>query len=163
MNSTTNFPWTDDQIEDLKRLWSDGKSATEIAKFLGNGLTRSAVLGKVHRLKLKKRMVEAPRSNVKQNIAAEKPKRRQGNPGQKKSFHIAPSQPIPEVEDDLQDVTHLIGILELTEQTCKFPIGDPKTSDFGFCGAESVEGKPYCEFHCRRAYRGVSIGYEEER
>ena len=41
--------WTDERVEQLKKLWSEGLSASQIAKQLG-GVTRNAVIGKVHRL-----------------------------------------------------------------------------------------------------------------
>ncbi len=48
-----------------------------------------------------------------------------------------------------------IGLLGLSEQTCKWPIGDPLNKDFYFCGQHSLDGKPYCDFHSRRAYHQV--------
>src|ERR1700735_4056392 len=44
--------WTDEIVEQLKQHWIDGKSASQIAGLLGNGVTRNAVIGKVHRLGL---------------------------------------------------------------------------------------------------------------
>ena len=46
-------------------------------------------------------------------------------------------------------------ILTLTEQTCKWPIGDPSTEGFHFCGQRSGSGIPYCEYHSRIAYQPV--------
>src|SRR5690606_11559605 len=48
-----------------------------------------------------------------------------------------------------------LSLLQLTEATCKWPIGDPLTKDFYFCGGHSLESGPYCEFHSRRAYHQV--------
>src|ERR1700712_3006278 len=44
--------WTDERVETLKKLWMEGFSASQIAGELGEGVTRNAVIGKVHRLKL---------------------------------------------------------------------------------------------------------------
>ncbi|HHB83366.1 MAG TPA: GcrA cell cycle regulator, partial [Devosia sp.] len=44
--------WTDDRVSILKKLWMEGLSASQIAVELGEGVTRNAVIGKVHRLKL---------------------------------------------------------------------------------------------------------------
>src|SRR5271154_5398571 len=44
--------WTDERVEQLKQHWTEGKSASQIASLLGHGLTRNAVIGKVHRLGL---------------------------------------------------------------------------------------------------------------
>ena len=46
--------WTDERVEQLKKMWNEGQSASQIAKELG-GVTRNAVIGKVHRLGLSNR------------------------------------------------------------------------------------------------------------
>src|SRR5690606_42141236 len=45
-----------------------------------------------------------------------------------------------------------LSLLQLTEHTCKWPIGDPLTKDFYFCGQHSLETGPYCDFHSPPAY-----------
>jgi len=52
-------------------------------------------------------------------------------------------------------VENRLTLLQLNEHTCKWPIGDPLTTEFYFCGQHSEEGKPYCEFHSRRAYHQI--------
>lgn len=156
--------WNDQQIDTLKALWREGASASEIATALGNGATRSAVLGKINRLKMSDR---SPGVNPKKSAAAAK-RGRTGNPGQataaairarrstQSALHSAKRLPAPfagEPEDGV-DVTRLIGIEQLTEHTCKWPVtGDG--SKTRFCGEHSVEGKPYCEDHCERAYQAA--------
>ena len=54
--------WTDERIEALKHHWMEGKSASQISAVLGAGLTRNAVIGKVHRLGLAGRVKTAPAS-----------------------------------------------------------------------------------------------------
>ena len=54
-----NMQWTDERVEKLKRLWAEGLSASQIAGELGNGITRNAVIGKVHRLGLSGRVKAA--------------------------------------------------------------------------------------------------------
>ena len=65
VNTTPNdkMPWTDDRVEQLKRMWSEGLTASQIAARIGQGVTRNAVIGKVHRLGLSGRVakVRAPR------------------------------------------------------------------------------------------------------
>ena len=118
--------WTEKRIELLKKYWSKGMSASQIAETLGD-VTRNAVIGKAHRLGLNARPspVKAP---VEKKPAPKQPK---------------PVEPSPK----------RIKLLNLTERMCKWPIGHPGEDDFHFCGAPSVAGQPYCEDHCRRAYQ----------
>ena len=61
----------------------------------------------------------------------------------------------PQVQELYIPEDQRISLLQLSESTCKWPIGDPLTPDFYFCGQHSEEGKPYCEFHSRRAYHQI--------
>jgi len=146
--------WTDERIESLKRMWMEGKSSGQIAQALG-GLTRSAVMGKVYRLKLPKRV--SPGAHV------PKPKKVKGHV--RKPIH--PTMAMLGFDDAVGlpaafldigvDVTHLVGSVKITElahHSCRFPLGDPQSPDFAFCGKERVPGRPYCEAHCHRAYVG---------
>jgi GcrA cell cycle regulator len=58
----------------------------------------------------------------------------------------------PQLQELFIPVEQRLTLLQLNEETCKWPIGDPLTPDFYFCGQHSEEGKPYCDFHSRRAY-----------
>ena len=49
-----------------------------------------------------------------------------------------------------------ISLMELTERTCKWPIGDPATDKFWFCGHESEPGKPYCKTHISIAFQPIT-------
>ena len=49
-----------------------------------------------------------------------------------------------------------ISLMELTERTCKWPIGDPATDTFWFCGHESEPGKPYCKTHISIAFQPIT-------
>jgi GcrA cell cycle regulator len=49
-----------------------------------------------------------------------------------------------------------ISLMELTERTCKWPIGDPATETFWFCGHESEPGKPYCKTHISIAFQPIN-------
>ena len=146
------FGWPDDAVELLKRRWSDG---AEIARDIGQGVTRNAVVAKVHRLKLAKRFTPA---------AAPKPRppKRHGNAGQPQAaaimHRIAVRQELPLVPllvEDGVDVTHLIGLQQLADHRCKWPHGDPLEPNFGFCGAPSQGGSPYCPVHHQRAYHQI--------
>lgn len=172
--------WTDERVDVLKKLWMEGLSASQIAGELGQGVTRNAVIGKVHRLKLSGRA--KPATSAARSRPANRPSRRvsssssasnmgairrrssvgaapatMGATALKQSeaidteLYVAPAQ----VQEIFIPVGERIGLLGLNEQTCKWPIGDPLNSDFHFCGQNSLENKPYCEFHSRRAYHTV--------
>jgi GcrA cell cycle regulator len=138
--------WTDDSIEQLKTMWTAGMSGGQIAATLG-GLTRNAVIGKVHRLKLPTR--ESP-------LGAQ----RKRNP--KRAYPHIPKALRPTIRNDTaQSATETKPtprkqrrtLLQLTSQTCRWPIGDPGTKDFYFCGGFPKGGGPYCVAHCVLAYQ----------
>lgn len=163
--------WTDDRIETLVRMWGEGFSGSEIAVTLGGGVTRNGVIGKVHRMGLAERKTRPanpkpkahgnkgrPKANA---IVARAEQRRAeaAKPARVQRMAEPVETPLDDGETDGVDVTGLLGILQLTEHTCKWPIGDPKDKRFGFCGAHSEEGKPYCADHAARAYQGFTPGY----
>ena len=124
--------WTDERVEVLKKLWLDGFSASQIAKQLGGGLTRNAVIGKVHRLGLSGRA--APSQPQRPTFKATRPVR---------------SAPSPQVAcEEPGSAT----VLTLGSHMCKWPIGDPSRDGFSFCGRASSDG-PYCVQHARVAYQ----------
>lgn len=155
--------WTDERVEVLKKLWVDGLSASQIAKQLGS-VTRNAVIGKVHRLGLAGR---ATPTRPIQRVVRPRPVLVATAP---KPVEIADIKPINKVKSEAiegvatpsivtpiapkrQSNGNLIGVLDLGPNMCKWPIGDPTDSDFGFCGAKSHENWPYCEEHGAIAYQ----------
>ena len=175
--------WTDERVETLKKLWMEGLSASQIAGELGEGVTRNAVIGKVHRLKLSAR-AKPTNSTPRARPAARPAPRRVASPSagigasgvaavNKMRATMSRPQSIgatalamsPEVEHQpyvAPVVAELfipedkrLSLLQLTESTCKWPIGDPLNKDFYFCGSHSLDSGPYCEFHSRRAYHQV--------
>jgi len=174
--------WTEERVELLKKLWLEGLSASQIAGILGEGVTRNAVIGKVHRLKLSGRAKPAssaprPRATPRQATTRRVPsggstgsalsaimKRRnvsaggaiQGATALKIDEQFETEAYVaPEVQELFIPEDQRLNLLQLSEETCKWPIGDPLTPDFYFCGNHSEEGKPYCEFHSRRAYHQI--------
>jgi GcrA cell cycle regulator len=158
------MPWTEERVEMLKKLWSDGLSASQIAGRLGMGVTRNAVIGKVHRLNLAGRATQ-PRNT--QPRAPREP-RVPGIPRtHAPSMPIAGSNalkalpresiprplPLPEPKPLRLVENGRITILHLSDKTCRWPIGDPGTEEFCFCGHGPREGSPYCEYHARIAYQ----------
>ncbi len=195
--------WTDERVETLKKMWAEGQSASQIAKELG-GVTRNAVIGKVHRLGLSNRVGSAgaetdqdaaPASRVepaaRPNEAARSaepsarpvPDRAPPPPGGAtitpiplRKAIIPAGQPLPpqpsaneispEVLASVREVEKLakkLTLMELTERTCKWPIGDPATDDFWFCGLQSQPGKPYCEAHVGVAFQPMSARRDRRR
>jgi len=203
--------WTEERVETLKRMWGEGQSASQIAKELG-GVTRNAVIGKVHRLGLSNRAAlpeatatpeavgtapaptaeaAAPEPVAAEPATAPTPEEADGDddlipadpapvaerPAAPQRRAIVPAgQPLPpqpsanevspealatvrEVEKRARRLT----LMELTERTCKWPIGDPATDDFWFCGLPSQPGKPYCEAHVGLAFQPMSSRRDRRR
>ena len=156
--------WTDDRVELLKKLWADGLSASQIANRLG-GVTRNAVIGKVHRLGLSGRATtsrsKAPRPRRRPASAPSRGSGAQyftrGNVALKAAFDAAPDLDaaplLAPVEELVIPLDERASILTLKECMCKWPIGDPTEDDFHFCGREAPQGSSYCEHHARIAYQ----------
>ncbi|MBD0864523.1 MAG: GcrA cell cycle regulator [Rhodobacteraceae bacterium] len=179
--------WTDERVKILKKMWEEGQSASQIADKLG-GVTRNAVIGKVHRLGLPRRSHRAtpvpkpkpkpePVKEVKTIVARAEPVECEPavepvpTPKAKPAHKaiIPADQPLPpqpstneispevlakvnEVEKKAKKLT----LMDLTERTCKWPIGDPDSDDFWFCGLPVQAGKPYCEAHVSVAFQPMS-------
>ena len=141
--------WTDERVELLKKLWLDGLSASQIAKQLG-GVTRNAVIGKVHRLGLSGRA--APSQPSRTVFKAPRPVR-PAAPAAPRRVEVStprlPPEPRPIVYDEQPGSAT---VLTLGAHMCKWPIGDPSLDSFTFCGRRSGEG-PYCVEHAQVAYQ----------
>jgi GcrA cell cycle regulator len=151
--------WTDDRVSTLKKLWLDGLSASQIAKQLG-GVTRNAVIGKVHRLGLSGRA--APSQPARPVFKAPRPARpaTQAMPSAPRrvvaaepaaTTAVTPAQQ-PQVPVFRAEEPGSATVLTLGAHMCKWPIGDPSTDSFTFCGRRSSDG-PYCIEHARVAYQ----------
>jgi GcrA cell cycle regulator len=132
--------WTDERVEQLKALWTEGLSASQIARVLG-GVTRNAVIGKVHRLGLAGRAGPA-RSERPRNVA-HKPVAR----------IVVPEPQIVEEDPIMLDDGKFATVLTINDRMCHWPIGDPAEQSFHFCGHKPKSGSPYCEAHARKAYQ----------
>ena len=145
--------WTDERVETLKKLWLDGLSASQIAKQLG-GVTRNAVIGKVHRLGLSGRA--APSHPSRPAFKAPRPPRPIQTPAPRaRTAEPRPHHP-PVTRPSAAPFVDLPGtatVLTLGAHMCKWPIGDPSSNDFTFCGRRaSDESSSYCVDHARVAY-----------
>ncbi len=193
--------WSDERVELLKKMWGEGQSASQIAKELG-GVTRNAVIGKVHRLGLSNRNGGGGNSTASASTEAKaKPAPKVAKPAKPKAApkpEAAPAaaeapapapavvtrikpiipagQPLPpqpstnEIDPKaLAKVTEVekkakrLNLMELTSRTCKWPVGDPATDDFWFCGLPSQAGKPYCEAHVGVAFQPMSARRDRRR
>jgi GcrA cell cycle regulator len=139
--------WTDERVILLKNLWQDGLSASQIAKQLG-GVTRNAVIGKVHRLNLSGRATpSAPHRTV---YKAPRPPRPVSAIPQRIAEPVAaPQQAAYRCIDEEPGTATVIS---LGAHMCKWPIGDPALDTFTFCGRRTGDG-PYCEQHAQVAYQ----------
>jgi GcrA cell cycle regulator len=143
--------WTDERVELLKKLWQDGLSASQIAKQLG-GVTRNAVIGKVHRLGLSGRATPSkPARNVFKAPRPARPAQVASAPrrvAEPMSHHTPAPAPVRYVDEAPGSAT----VLTLGAHMCKWPIGDPAMDNFTFCGRRSGDG-PYCHEHSEVAYQ----------
>lgn len=157
--------WSQERVELLKKLLEQRLSARVVAQRLG-GVTRNAVIGKAKREGFALQSPSnppMPRYIVDAQATAPRKKRVPCPPGRitqnvTPRVRIAPTFPAEPVvihEDIYVAPADRKGILELTESSCKWPIGDPREADFHFCGGPRVPGLPYCEGHCKRAYQTV--------
>ncbi|MBT8412112.1 MAG: GcrA cell cycle regulator [Octadecabacter sp.] len=197
--------WTDERVDVLKKMWGEGQSASQIAKELG-GVTRNAVIGKVHRLGLSNRAgsggaakTAAPKADAKAKAPSkpkaapkaapkveeepevQEPRTESASPppqpkGLGRRAIIPAGQPLPpqpsanEISpealakvNEVEKTAKKISLMELTEKTCKWPVGDPATDQFWFCGLPVQQGKPYCEAHVGVAFQPMSSRRDRRR
>lgn len=189
--------WTEERVERLTQLWQEGRSASHIAAELG-GVSRNAVIGKVHRLGLSGRGKPQP-----QAPAASKARPRggdqRGEGPRGEAQHGAPAasapaeaapKPQPMVAganalsvapetiaeaahapaparrpaaDVVVPISDRVTIMDLRENMCRWPIGDPSWAEFRFCGARALTGMPYCDCHAQIAYQPSSERRRERK
>ena len=136
--------WTDEKVEKLKELWTKGHTASQIAESLG-GTTRNAVIGKAHRLNLEAR---AP---SKQSGASTTSQNRPIKRGPAPTSRKAKFQSI--LLDKNFEPENPKSLENLTESTCKWPIGHPNEEKFYFCGRKPEGEFPYCKLHVLYAFQ----------
>ena len=167
--------WTDERVDLLRQLWLDGRSASQISAALGAGLLRNAVIGKVHRLGLAGRAknASAPPSAPSQPRAQPAARRaaaaRQTAASTSVSagaaivhgntaLAIAPEMavealPIRIEEEVVIPMSLRVTIVDLKESMCRWPLGDPSSPDFRYCGSPASASAPYCCHHGKLAYQ----------
>ena len=137
--------WTDEKVNKLKELWGKGNTASQIAEIIG-GISRNAVIGKAHRLNLEAR-APSKQSSSHRSKESKQPIRRSSTPMSRK----AKFQSI--LLDKNFEAENPKSLEELSEETCKWPIGHPNEEKFYFCGRKPEGEFPYCKLHVLYAFQ----------
>jgi GcrA cell cycle regulator len=173
----SRFAWSRERIALLRRRWAEGLTASAIAKELGGGVSRCAVLGKIHRLalkqpKFKRRYAGKEKAALKRRTRGPRPaaRSRRGASRLMAAFHALGLDQFFGAPDTRTVHRHAgkafgaaCGLLDLTAATCRWPVGEPGEADFVFCGAAPFARYPYCVGHCLIAYRPESSEGEPRR
>ena len=146
--------WTNEREEKLKELWKKGHTASQIAEILG-GTTRNAVIGKAHRLKLQARAVSKKSHNKLHAKSDNAPLVKTQKLGRKAKFKALLLDKNFEQENPKK-------LEELTDETCRWPIGHPYEESFYFCGRKSMEKFPYCKLHVLYAFQPKNAKEEDQ-
>ena len=147
--------WTTEREEKLKQLWKEGHSGSQIARILGDGATRNSVLGKAFRLKLDARTASkksTPRATTKKDNS---PEIKNQKIGRKAKFRALLLDKNFEPENPKK-------IEDLTNETCRWPIGHPYEEKFYFCGRKPMEKFPYCKLHVLFAFQPKNAKEEDQ-
>ncbi len=158
--------WTDERVEILKKLWADGLSASQIAGELG-GVTRNAVIGKVHRLGLSGRAKPSSSGAKRAKRVAKTGGYGSRSRGGYRGGAVVPGSGANSSRHSIEDIpvpeSKKLCLVEISEKTCKWPHGDPASDDFHFCGHPPKDDGPYCEYHARLAYQPVAERRREKK
>ena len=145
--------WTPEKEQKLKELWKKGHTASQIASMLGD-TTRNAVIGKAHRLNLEAR-AGSKKSSTKTNLENNsQPEIKQQKLGRKAKFKALLLDKNFEQENPKK-------LEELTDETCRWPIGHPYEKKFYFCGRKPMQKFPYCKLHVLYAFQPKNAKEED--
>jgi GcrA cell cycle regulator len=142
--------WTSKDIDELIALWRKHRTESEIGRELNR--TRSAVASKIRRVRAAGAELDfhPPRKST------EPRKRIRNRKYKRKPTPAAAPAKAPIMFDDVDPApadVNLVAIIDLSDENCHFPIGTPGINGFHFCGADALDGRPYCAYHCRIAYQ----------
>ena len=146
--------WTPEREEKLRELWKKGHSASQIASMLGD-TTRNAVIGKAHRLNLEARTTSkksTSKVNTENNFKSEVKIQKLGRKARFKALLL----------DKNFEQENPKKLEELTDETCKWPIGHPSEEKFYFCGRKPMEKFPYCKLHVLYAFQPKNAKEEDQ-
>jgi GcrA cell cycle regulator len=147
--------WNDLRVAELTQMWREGFSASQVARRLG-GVSRSAVIGKIHRLGISARSGPSrPRAS-----SGRPPAVARISPSGARC-KIAPRAPraAPVL---IFETSPTATVLTLTETSCRWPIGHPDQAEFGFCGRLRAGRSPYCQGHGPMALRQTDTGMKRQ-
>ena len=145
--------WTLERENKLKALWKEGHTASKIAELIG-GTTRNAVIGKANRLNLEARTISKKNSTTSKAKLESDVKIKQEKLSRKARFKSLLLDKNFEPENPKK-------LTELTDDTCRWPIGHPYEKDFYFCGRKPLEKFPYCNLHVLYAFQPKNAKEED--
>jgi GcrA cell cycle regulator len=158
--------WTEERSDLAAKLWADGLSASQIAARIGGGVSRNAVIGRMHRMKMAPRATSSRKKFRRGDVVSRAQRqavhaKTQAALGARfGSIHggAGPVDVVPYVEPtDDQPRQPVKSLLELQPKDCRAPYGDPKKPGFGFCGCSAVPGLPYCQDHADKFYQPATL------
>ena len=165
--STISSRWDDERVDCLKRLWCQGLSASQIAAQLG-GVSRNAVIGKVHRLGLSRPDKESLTEDVNiffehavsdaanENLVSSPPEDPKSTDTTRDALQNYSGFLVSTGHEEPAVVAPSVSLMELNARMCRWPLGDPASKQFRFCGQPVDHGTPYCADHGRVAYQPAS-------
>lgn len=145
--------WTDEMVEGLKKMWSEGLTTNEIAKNLG--VSKNSIVGKVHRLNLTARPSPIKKKEEENETEVRSDKKAKAKTAVKPVKITINSFEMSAAGSEQKAAKHHKGCIKLTElgsHTCRWPMGDPRDDNFCFCGKKVRGGQTYCEEHAAIAY-----------
>jgi GcrA cell cycle regulator len=154
--------WTAEAVEDLKRLALAGKSASRIAAELGG--SRNAVIGKASRIGIKLNGGGGRLTSGAAPGRAGRPQwatARYAPPNADRGAHGVAARGLSPVEgrgawtfgEAEIGAMRRLRFEDIREAACRWPLGDPRSGEFAYCGLTRAKGQSYCAGHCRMAYR----------
>ena len=149
----TKMSWTPERESKLRALWKKGHTASQIAALIGE-TTRNAVIGKAYRLNLEARTISKKHSTT--------PKTKLENVGEIKNEKVSRKARFKSLLLDKNfEPENPKKLTELTDDTCRWPIGHPYEKDFYFCGRKPLEKFPYCNLHVLYAFQPKNAKEED--
>jgi GcrA cell cycle regulator len=143
--------WSEERTTECVQLWNQGHSASTVARMLG-GVSRNAVIGKIHRLGLAHTKPLGRPVNKVRRAKSKVPRapNRTWRAVERHPLHVMPSKPVlvqHALPPEPPRPAKLVSFADLEDNQCRFIYGDPKTADSGFCGCETAPGSSYCLGH----------------
>lgn len=145
--------WTETRTRVALALFNGGLSMSEVAAEIG-GVTRNAVIGRIHRSGLSEDNRKASRAAGQARARRRRDATDAGarRPSQRRKALPVEAPPPLDIVDQQIPVEQRRTLAQLDGSCCHWPVGDPQGSDFFFCGAAKPDdGRPYCRSHQARS------------